>query len=376
METKYNMLSDLGLEPIIQAGGPTTMYSGTRPRTEVLEAMREMSESFVRMDELLLSAGEKIAEMLGVEAATITSGASGGLVLQAGAAISKGDNVIISKLPDTKGVPCELIIQKSHRFSYDSLYLVPGSKLIEVGEKDGCTVEQIQDSINSQTAGIIHLESPFKGAGCVNLDDLTSIAERNGLPVLVDAASMLPPRSNLTKFTNLGCDLVSFSGGKAVRGPQSTGFLVGKKDWIEYCRILNAPYPTVARAQKVSKEEIAGLLVALELFLKTDEKDEIEFYGSQMKFLVDQIVEIPGIDAKVIHNRDHYIPHAVIEFNSDWNGPTGCRLGELLLEGKPRIYLMHTYPGFDGIWVDPLNLQTGDLEIVSEELRKLLISFS
>ena len=180
------------------------MYSGTRPRTEVLEAMREMAESFVLMDELLLSAGEKIAEMLGVEAATITSGASGGLVLQAGAAISKGDSAIISKLPDTKGVPCELIIQKCHRFSYDSLYLVPGSKLIEVGEKDSCTVEQIQDSINSQTVGIIHLESPFKGEGCVNLNELTSIAERNELPILVDAASMLPPRSNLTKFTNLG----------------------------------------------------------------------------------------------------------------------------------------------------------------------------
>ena len=134
--------------------------------------------------------------------------------------------------------------------------------------------------------GIIHLESPFKGEGCVNLNELTSIAERNELPILVDAASMLPPRSNLTKFTNLGCDLVSFSGGKAIRGPQSTGFLVGKKDWIEYCRILNAPYPTVARAQKVSKEEIAGLLVALELFLKTDEKNEIKFYGSQMKFLL------------------------------------------------------------------------------------------
>jgi L-seryl-tRNA(Ser) seleniumtransferase len=336
--------------------------------------MEAMSEVFVDMDELLLAAGERIAELTGNEAATITSGASGGLVVQAAAAMAKDDPERISRLPITDGMPNELIIQRGHRFIYDHLYLAPGARFIEVGRPTDCTIDEIEAAIGPNTAALIHLESPFKSELAVALPDLAELAHSRGLPVLADCASMLPPRENLTKFTAQGADLVSFSGGKAVRGPQSTGFLIGKPEWIEYARLNNAPNPGVTRAQKVSKEEIAGLLAALEAFTAIDEKAETKKYREQMNLIVDQIAEIPGLSAEVKHNYDHYIPHAVVTFADDWKGPDVSEIVKRLKEGDPRIYAASGQGPVNGMWIDPLNLQDGEVEIVAEQFRNILIN--
>lgn len=339
--------------------------------------MEAMSEVFVQIDELLIAAGERIAELTGNEAATITSGASGGLVVQAAAAMAKGDPERIAQLPVATGMPNELIIQRRHRFIYDHLYLAPGSRFVEVGTSEGCTLDQVEAAISANTAGIIHLESPFKSLGVVPLPDLVALAHDHGLPVLADCASMLPPRENLTKFTDQGADLVSFSGGKAVRGPQSTGFLVGNPEWIEYARLNNAPNPGVTRAQKVSKEEIAGLLAALEVFVDEDEEEETRNYRQQMMFVVDQIAEIPGLTAEVKHNYDHYIPHAVVAFTSDWRGPSYSEICARLKADPPRIYAAEDYREDSScMWIDPLNLQAGEVEIVAEKLRHILVDAS
>ena len=372
--TGRSIIDSLGVVPLINAGGPNTKHSGSRPRPEAIEAMEAMSEVFVDMDELLLAAGERIAELTGNEAATITSGASGGLVVQAAAAMAKDDPARIKQLPITDGMPSELIIQRGHRFVYDHLYLGPGSSFVEVGRPTDCTIEEIEAAIGPNTAGVIHLESPFKEGLGVPLPDLADLAHSHGLPVLADCASMLPPRENLTKFTAQGADLVSFSGGKAVRGPQSTGFLVGKPEWIEYARLNNAPNPGVTRAQKVSKEEIAGLLASLEAFIATDEEAETKRYRDQMNFIVDQITEIPGLSAEVKHNYDHYIPHTVVTFAENWKGPSYSEIAERLKSGSPRIYAQVDYrPEPDLMWIDPLNLQDGEVEQVAEAFRNILI---
>ena len=369
--------SDLGITPLINAGGPNTKHSGSRPRLETIQAMEAMSEVFVAVDELLLAAGSRIATLTGNKAATVTSGASGGLVVQAAAAIAKDDPERISQLPLTDGIPNELIIQKSHRFIYDHLYLVPGARFVEVGSPDGCTTQQVQAAISDQTAAIIHLESPFKSDGAIPLPELAKLAHSHEIPVLADCASMLPPRNNLRKYTAQGADLVSFSGGKAVRGPQSTGFLVGNPEWIEYARLNNAPNPVVARAQKVSKEEIAGLLAAIEVFVEEDEAAETQRYMEQMNFVVDQIAEIPGLKVRIQHNYDHYIPHAVIAFTGDWRGPSSTEIAGRMKSGSPRIYVAEDYrESSDDLWIDPLNLQDGEVEIVAEQLRKVLIAAS
>jgi D-glucosaminate-6-phosphate ammonia-lyase len=371
--TGFSIAEDLGIVPLINAGGPNTKHSGSRPRPESIRAMEAMSEVFVQMDELLIAAGERIAELTGNEAATVTSGASGGLVVQAAAAMAKDDPERISQLPITDGMPNELIIQRGHRFIYDHLYLASGASFVEVGQPEGSTLDDIEAAITDRTAAIIHLESPYKNVGVVPLPELADLADSRGLPVLADCASMLPPRENLTKFTAQGADLVSFSGGKAVRGPQSTGFLIGKPEWVEYARLNNAPNPGVTRAQKVSKEEIAGLLAALEAFVKTDEDDETRKYRDQMNFVVDQIAEVPGLSVEVKHDYDHYIPQAVVTFNDDWRGPSTEEIVTRLKAGTPRVYAADGQGPSNAMWIDPLNLQEGDLEIVAEKFRKILI---
>jgi D-glucosaminate-6-phosphate ammonia-lyase len=375
-ETGHEIIQRLGVTPIINAGGPNTKHSGSRPRQEAMDTMQAMSEVFVNIDELLIAAGKEIAMLVGAEAATITSGASGGLVVQAAAAVSKGDPAIIARLPDTTGIPNELVIQKAHRFVYDHLYLVPGTRFVEAGDESGCTPEQLEAAISDRTAGVIHLESPFKNRGTVPVEQAAEIAHAHGLPLLVDAASMLPPRDNLRRFTAAGADLVSFSGGKAVRGPQSTGMLLGKPEWIEYARLVNAPNATIARAQKVSKEEIAGLLAALRTFINEDEQTETQRYTVQMEQVVDQLAEIPGTAISIEHNYDHYIPHAVVRFTDSWRGPDGPAMAARLMAKSPRVYVVSGYIGPREIWIDPLNIQPGELDAVIKRVHEELIRAS
>lgn len=371
-----SIAEELGVVPIINAGGPNTKHSGSRPRQETLEAMREVSSSFVQMEEMLIAAGEEIARLLGVEAATVTSGASGGLVVQAAAAIARDDPELIARLPMADDIPNELIIQRRQRFVYDHLYLGAGARLVEVGTADGCSLDELIGAISEKTAGIIHLESPFKNRGGVPLPDLVEAARERDLPVLCDAASMLPPRANLTKFVNQGADLVSFSGGKGIRGPQSTGILLGNATWVEYARLNNAPYATAARGQKVSREEIAGILAALRVFIDEDEEAETQNYKRQMEFVVDLVAEVPGVRAVVEHDYDHYIPHAVIYFTPRWKGPDMETVRDILMAGKPRVYVSPTFGPDPGIQFDALNIQEGELEIAAECVRRTLIEHS
>ena len=370
----HSILDSLGVEPIINAGGPVTRFSGTRPRPEAMQAMVAMAEPFVELNELIIAAGKRIADMIGVPAATITSGASGGLVLQTAAAMARDDDAIIERLPMVDyNVPDELIIQRNHRFGYDHLYLTPGARFVEVGNKDGCTPDEVIGAITDKTAAIIHLESPYSNQNVLSIETLVHIAHSHGLPLMCDAASRLPPRENLTKFVEAGADLVSFSGGKGIRGPQATGILLGSEEWVEYARLNNAPRATVARAQKVSKEAIAGLLAALEAFINTDEEEENRRYNRMMQKVVDQVVEIPGVDAEVVHDYDHYIPHAVLKLNDDWRGPSKEVIGERMLEGPDRVMILSFFPFTDEFWVDPLNLTDEESDVVADKLRRTLL---
>ena len=208
----------------------------------------------------------------------------------------------------------------------------------------------------------------------VPIEVSAKIAHKHKLPLLCDAASMLPPRKNLKVFLDAGADLVSFSGGKGVRGPQSTGFLLGTKKWVEYARLNNSPNATIARSQKVSKEEIGGLVAALRVFVSQDEEEETRRYKADMQLIVDRIIEIPGIDASVVHNEQCYIPHAVIELTNEWRGPSGHELGRLMLETSPRIYIRSAYEDGKKIAIDPLNIQEGELDIVASKLNQVLIN--
>ena len=370
------ILESLGVTPIINAAGPVTRFSGTRPRPEAMQAMMAMVDPFVELPELIDAAGKRIAEIIGVPAATVTSGASGGLTVQTAAAMAKDDPEKIFQLPISDDVPNELIIQRNHRFGYDHLYLTPGARFVEVGDAEGCSPDEVEDAISDKTAAIIHLESPYSGDNVLPIETLVEIAHRNSVPLMCDAASRLPPRANLTKFVDAGSDLVSFSGGKGIRGPQATGLLLGSEEWIEYAKLNNAPNATVARAQKVSKESIAGILAAVETFVNEDEDEENRRYTRMMQSVVDQVIEIPGVDAEVVHDYNHYIPHAVLRLNDSWRGPPKSVIGERMLEGPDRVVILTFLEEVPDFWVDPLNLSDEEVQQVTDKLRRVLLDAS
>lgn len=367
----------LGVKPVIHGAGTTTRYGGSLMRPEVIEAMQQASQAFVNIDELNAAAGEAVARMLGAEAALVTGGATAGLVLQAAACMTGDDADKIRRLPDTTGMKNEIIFQRAHRFQYDQALRLAGATLVEIGLGRSTTPVELEYAITDNTAAVFYLHSPFTNLpGLLSLDVMCEIAHAHGVPVIVDAASMLPPRKHLFQHLQVGADLVNFSGGKGIRGPQSTGILAGRKDLIRAAGLNGSPNAGVGRAAKTSKEEIVGLVKALELFLAADEDEEMNRYREVCTHIVDSIRDLEGLRAVVEQDSfNRVIPHAVIYFEPSWKGPSGQTVREALVAGTPCIYVQQgkVQGGyFDELAVDPINLQPGDEEIVARRLREEL----
>jgi len=367
----------LGVKPVIHGSGTTTRYGGSRLRPEALEAMREASTTLVNLDELNEAAGAAIARMLGAEAAFVSAGASAGLILQAAACIAGTDPAKITRLPDTRGMKNEIVIQRAHRFAYDQAYRVAGGVLVEIGLARRTQPFELDDAITERTAAVAYLVSPFTSPpGVLTLEQVVAIAHKRNVPVIVDAASMLPPRENLIKFLRQGVDLVSYSGGKGIRGPQSTGILAGRRDLVRAVALNASPNQALGRAAKTSKEEICGLVVALECFLAEDEKAEMKRYHDVCTTIAEGLADIPGLRAVVEQDGvNRVLPHAVIYFTPEWVGPSGHAVQVALAQGEPHIYVQqgaHQGGYFDEIAVDPFNLQPGDEQIVVKRLREEL----
>lgn len=367
----------LGVRPVIHGSGTTTRYGGSLMRPETIEAMREASQVLVNIDELNEAAGAAIARILGAEAALVTAGSAAGLVLQAAACIAGDDPARIARLPDTTGMRNEFVIQRAHRFSYDQSYRVPGGVLVEIGLGRRTAAHELESAIGERTAGVVHLVSPFTSPpGVLSFDEVCRIAHARGVPVLVDAASMVPPRDNLFAYLRGGADLVVYSGGKGIRGPQSTGILAGRRDLIRAAALNASPNQAIARAAKTSKEEIVGLVTALELFLAEDEKAEMERYREVCAAIVDAVRDIPGVRAVVEQDPvNRVLPHAVVYFEPSWTGRSGRAIQLALAAGEPHIYVQqgpHQGGYFDEIAVDPINLQPGDEAVLAARLREEL----
>ena len=368
----------LGVRRVIHGSGTTTRYGGSMLRPEVLDAMREASQMLVNLDELNAAAGAEIARMLGAEAAFVTAGASSGLILQAAACIAGDDPAKITRLPDTRGMRNEIVIQRAHRFAYDQAYRVPGGVLVEIGLARRTQPFELEDAITDRTAAVAYLVSPFTSPpGILPLEQVIEIAHKRNVPVIVDAASMLPPRENLKKFIRLGADLVSFSGGKGIRGPQSTGMLLGRRDLIRAASLNASPNQAIGRAAKTSKEEIAGLVRALELFLAEDEAAEMKRYISVCTTIVEELGQIPGLRIVVEHDPvNRVIPHAVVYFTPEWTGPSGRAIQLALAQGEPHVYVQqgpHQGGYGDEVAVDAINLQPGDEKVIATRLREELL---
>ena len=363
----------LGVKRIITASGSTTAYGGSKIRPEILDAMNKAAGMMVNIDELNRAASRIIADATGAEAGFVSSGAAGGLILQAAAVIAGSDPAKMSRLPDSSGMKNEIIIHKSHRFPYDQCYESVGAKFVEIGDGRRCQPWQLEAAFTENTAAVAYLFSPFITRRAIPFPQVCEIAHSRGVPVIVDAASMTPPRSNLRRFTAEGADMVIYSGGKAVRGPQGTGILCGRADLIDAAFANASPHQFIGRGMKVAKEEIVGLLRAIQIFMNEDEDAEMARYRRMAQQVVDALAEAPGLRVTLEHDEHNYlIPHAVMRFTKEWRGPSRNEVYQAMIDGDPPVYL-HDIFDPDELAVDPFNLDDEELGIVIRRLGEELL---
>ena len=374
---KNEYYNKLGVRRVINCASYLTMLGGSIMPREVLEAMDKASEWFVDMKELNKSAGEVIANFTGAEAGLVTAGAASGLMLQTAACIAGSDPKKIDQLPNTDGLRNEFIIHRSHRTNYDHNYRNAGAKLIEIGNTGGTYNWELESNINENTAGIIYVYGP-KQAGAIEIEKVIEIAHNKNIPVIVDAAALLPPIENLQKFTKLGADMVAYSGGKGLRGPQSTGILCGRKNLIDAAYLNSAPNNEgIGRVSKVSKEEIIGLITALELFIDRDHSLIMQKWENDCEIIINKIKNTVK-DVNITFNKSPSDPNEIIDEDSTHpsiiissNHMTDEEIEKKLSDGNPSIRVRNNFE-VDGVKVYTSNLQENEAAIVADKLLKIL----
>ena len=295
----------LGVQPHLPAHDHVTRAGGSRMPREVIDAMREANEYFVDMGELTVAAGRRLAEVTETEDALVTAGAFSAMVLGAAACLTGTDPEKIATLPHATWPKRECLAQKAHRFGYDRAFRAAGMQIVEVE-----TREDLRNAVNENTAMIsvlARLEYEMKDDPKVMTPrELVEIGRGAGVPVMVDAASEVPPTSTLTRFSEMGADLVVISGGKGLRGPQSTGILAGRKDLIEAARTHASPNANLGRGMKVGKEEIIGFIVALNRYIELDHESIQEEWNRKARFVADRLKNIEGLNAEYRMNGRGY----------------------------------------------------------------------
>ena len=377
MTTGGNFYNRLGVKRIINAASWITVYGGSIMPPAVVQAMDDASHWFVDMHELNEKAGNIIATLTGAEAGLVTAGSAAGMVLEAAATMAGNDPAKIWQLPDTSNMKNEIILHRAHRVNYDHSFRAAGAMLVEIGNASTTQEWELENAINENTAAVAYIFGPRRG-GAIPLRRTVEIAHQHDIPVIVDAAAMLPPLENLSRFIEEGADLVSFSGGKGVMGPQSTGILAGRADLIEAAYANGAPNSvSVGRAAKVCKEEIAGLITALEIFVDTDFEAVNANWRAKCVHVVDELKEIPGLRVELEEARPDHLEagsnfaKAVIHFDQDWNGPNIEDINQMLFDGDPGVRVGLSDIG-DALAVYPVALQPGEEEILAARLKEVL----
>ena len=365
-----DMYRKMGVRKIINATGTVTRLGGSRMPRRVYRAMAAAGRSFVVLDELQQKAGDYIAQLLGVDAAYISSGAAGGMVLAAAACIAGTDADRILKLPDTGGWKNEIIVQNigSH-YVYQGMRHT-GARLIEAGSKNSFSLSDIEDAVTANTVAV----QLFLGLhGQPGVSEVAPIARRYGVKLIVDAAAELPPRKNIKEPIDQGADLVVFSGGKGIRGPQATGIIIGDRRLIEACRVNSNPHNSIGRPMKVGKEDICGLVAALEKFISQDEEEELSEYEGRARAIVRRLGKIQGIHTAVLTSDPRarpVVPRVYIDIESDLP-LTGDEVSQRLLTGNPPIAVGKTD---SGLKVDVMMLGKKELRLTVRRLRQVLTS--
>jgi L-seryl-tRNA(Ser) seleniumtransferase len=355
---------ELGIRPFINAAGTYTAMTASLMPPEVMDAINYASRQYVMLEELGEKVGERIAKLVKAEAAMVTSGAASALTLGTAGVLTGMDNQKMVDLPTLTNMKSEVIIQKSHRFGYDHAVRNCGVKLIEVE-----TREELERAINPQTAMMLFYNNN-NPIGQIKDEEFARLGKKHGVPTMNDAAADVPPVENLWKYTAMGFDLVAFSGGKGIRGPQSAGLLLGRKDLIAAAR-RNAPPNgnTVGRGMKVNKEEIVGMLAALELYVAKDHEKEGKEFDKRAETIRSSAASVPGVQAEVfVPEVANHVPHLRVT----WEGGSrtaAAAIVNAMRDGEPSIAIRNEEAALViGVWM----MRNGEDKVVARRLKEVL----
>lgn len=356
--------ADLGVEPVINAAMTSTALGGSLMPPPVVEAMAAAAGSFVEMAQLQRAAGERIAGQTRNEAAFVTAGAAAGIVLAVTACLAGADP---AAFPPGSG---EVLVFRGQRTGYQYAARQTGARLVEIAG----TAEAFVAGVNDRTACVLWFAGPNHAADALPIAELIPLARRLGVPVLVDAAAQVPPAASLWHYTaELGADAVIVSGGKGLRGPQASGLVLGRSWLVEGCRRYACPNPSIGRPMKVGKEEILGLLAAVEWTLAQDEPALLASYESSVRLWLDGLAGLRGVHVSRGFPSEAGQPHsrALIRLAPE-SGWTSDGLVAALRQGRPRIAVGRLDADPEVLALNPQTLQPGEDGVVLDVLRELL----
>lgn len=364
---KRDLFKELGLRTFINAVGTVTFMTGSLMPEEVIEAITFSSGEFVILDEVQDKAGEKIAALCHAEAATVTAGCWSAMVLGTAGVLTGMDQKKVSQLPDLTGLKSEVITQKAHNQGYIGGVKNTGVKIVEVE-----TAEDLEKAVNEKTAMMWFLNYATPN-GKIKHEEWVALGKKYKIPTMIDMAADVPPVENLWKFNDMGFDLVCISGGKAIRGPQSAGILMGKKDLIAAARLSAPPRGGICRGHKVNKEEILGMYVALEKYVNTDHQKEWKMWEDRISLIDTAVKKINGVTTEVtVPPVANHTPNLTINWDPGKVKLTSTEMQEKLRKGNPSIEVM----GGNGnnIGISVFMLKPGQEKIlanrITEELKK------
>lgn len=397
MSDYASIYDEVGVPTVVNAAGTKTRIGGSLIRPEAADAMRAAADSFARISDLQSRASELIAEVTGADAGYVASGAGATMTLAAAAAIAGDDLETMARLPDTEGVADEIVMPRTHRTGYDHALRAAGATIVDVGTNDrhlgtGATnVEpwEIATAIDADTAAVGYVQKEYTEPP---LSVVAEIAHDHDVPVIVDAAAELPPVANLERFLDEGADMIVFSGGKAIRGPQSTGILAGRQEYVRSAAAQHldmhaahdayvpptdlvdiealggVPRQGLGRGLKVGKEELVGLIRALELFVEEDQAAKQDEWARRAERLATGLAdrsvttEITGGDGVSV------APEVSVSVDPDEAGITATELARTLREEDPRVFVGADGIGEGVVTLNPMCLTDEEVDYVLERL--------
>jgi len=366
-----DIYESIGVRPVINCKGTFTIISGSLTLPEVKQAMEEASRHYVHLDELMEAVGRRLAELTQAEWGIVTAGCAAALTHATAASIAGADPEKLQRLPDLAGLKSEVIIPRYSRNVYDHAVRMLGVRIVEVG-----SIEEYEQAFSDRTAMVMILAGP-NDEGPFGIEALARIARKKGVPVIVDAAAehLVIPNPHLAR----GADMVAYSGGKCLRGPQCAGLLLGRKDLLQAAWLHSAPHHAFGRSMKVGKEEIMGMLAAVEMWVKRDHEAEWRQWEGWLDTIARRVKTIDGVTTEVLQpsGLSNRAPRLRIQWDAARRGITGTELEKLLLEGDPRIVLGgatgdRRWGGASSATIMPYMMTPGDAEVVAERLHVLL----